>query len=314
MGWFASGSEVVPSLIRPLLVPVESGSVEELVFRYARLHWTIPVSSGYGRRLRFLVVDESTGKVMGLIGLGDPVMNLAARDDWIGWSPQQKLTRMQNVLDAYVLGAVPPYSMLLCGKLIAMLAASDEVRLAFARKYRSSRSLIRRRSSDGRVALVTTTSALGRSSVYNRIRFGGETLFKSVGFTKGFGDFHLSDGLYDEIFHFATNYIEPSYRQERWGAPGFRNRHEVIKKTLSSLGLPSNWRQHGVGREVFAVPLARNTQSFLRGEHARLRWSGFPAEGLFAYFRERWLLPRSERDSSYQQWSSEAFRIWTRPR
>ena len=39
--------------------------------------------------------------------------------------------RLRNVMDAFVLGAVPPYRELLCGKLVAMLAASDEVRDAF---------------------------------------------------------------------------------------------------------------------------------------------------------------------------------------
>ncbi len=72
----ASGSEVVPSRICPRLVEVLPESDEELLFRYASLHWSIPVSSGYGRRLRFLVVDEHNGKLIGLIGLGDPVYAL----------------------------------------------------------------------------------------------------------------------------------------------------------------------------------------------------------------------------------------------
>ena len=308
---FARGDEIVPERITPRLVEVASGSRDELLFRYARLHWAIPVSSGYGRRLRFLVIDEANDKLIGLIGLGDPVMNLAARDTWIGWHGSEKDLRMQHVLDAYVLGAVPPYSMLLAGKLVAMLAASDEVRTAFARKYRVHESLIRRRAVDSRVALITTTSALGRSSVYNRIRFDGQPLFESVGYTRGFGDFHLSDGLYDEIFAFATTYVTPTYRKEGWGAPGFRNKHEVIKKTLSVLELPSAWRQHGVGREVFMVPLAENTREFLRGEHQRLRWKGLPAAGLFQEFRARWLLPRSQRNGDYRTWSPDSYRLWS---
>ena len=61
----ASGSDVVPERIYPKLVEVQSGSKEELLFRYATLHWSIPVSSGYGRRLRFLVVDEQNGETDG---------------------------------------------------------------------------------------------------------------------------------------------------------------------------------------------------------------------------------------------------------
>ena len=80
----ADGTEVIPSKIHPRLVEVKPDSEDELLFRYIGLHWAIPVSSGYGRRLRFLVIDDQNDKVIGLIGLGDPVFNLAVRDQWIG--------------------------------------------------------------------------------------------------------------------------------------------------------------------------------------------------------------------------------------
>ena len=66
---FASGEEIVPDKINPKLVKVHAGSKEALLFRYTGLHWSIPVSSGYGRRLRYLVMDQYTNKVMGLFGL-----------------------------------------------------------------------------------------------------------------------------------------------------------------------------------------------------------------------------------------------------
>lgn len=189
----ASGHEVDPLRMSPRLVEVLPDSEEELLFRYASLHWSIPVSSGYGRRLRFLVVDDSNGKLVGLIGLGDPVYNLGPRDEWVGWTPSDRKQRLGHVMDAFVLGAVPPYSFLLCGKLVAMLAASDTVRQAFKRKYGGTRSVIRRKRHDGRLALITTASALGRSSVYNRLCFGDRLLYESVGFTKGSGEFHFSN-------------------------------------------------------------------------------------------------------------------------
>jgi hypothetical protein len=103
---------------------VKPKSDDELLFRYACAHWSIPVSSGYGRRLRFLVKDESNGKLIGLFGLGDPVYSMRARDEWIKWDSSAKKERLYNVMDAYVLGAVPPYASLLCGKLVAMLVLS----------------------------------------------------------------------------------------------------------------------------------------------------------------------------------------------
>jgi len=286
----ASGCEVDPNSISPRLVEVQPGSDEELLFRYVSLHWSVPVSAGYGRRLRFLVIDESNEKLIGIIGLGDPVIALSPRDSWIGWDRRARETRLRYVMDAFVLGPVPPYSYLLSGKLVAMLAASDEVRDIFKRKYRDSRSLIRRTSHDGRLALITTTSALGRSSVYNRIRFGNRSLYQSVGFTGGSGEFHFSNGLYSAISAFAADHCVPTYRRKSWGE-GFRNRREVLKKALPLIGLPRAWLQHGIEREVFVIPLASNARQFLRGDHARLRWFKQPSSQIWDYFRERWLLP-----------------------
>ena len=305
----ASGHEVVPSRISPRLVEVLPNSEEELLFRYASLHWSIPVSSGYGRRLRFLVVDEYNGKLIGLIGLGDPVFSLGPRDRWIGWTPSDRKKRLGNVMDAFVLGAVPPYSFLLCGKLVAMLAASDTVRRAFKRKYGGTRSVIRRKVHDGRLALITTTSALGRSSVYNRLRLGDRLLYQSVGFTRGSGEFHFSNGLYGAITEFAEKNCEPTAKQERWGT-GFRNRREVIKKCLPALGLSSDWVYHGIEREVFVIPLAHNCREFLRGEHARLRWYQQSEAQMFEYFRDRWMLPRASWDQRFRSWSRDEWLIW----
>src|ERR1700721_1059715 len=65
----ATGSDLDPEHIQPRLIEVMPDSEDEFLFRYVKLHWTIPVSSGYGRRIRFLVVDQQNDKLIGLIGL-----------------------------------------------------------------------------------------------------------------------------------------------------------------------------------------------------------------------------------------------------
>ena len=305
----ASGSDIVPSRILPRLVEVLPHSDEELLFRYASLHWSIPVSSGYGRRLRFIVVDDQNEKLMGLIGLGDPVYSLAPRDQWVGWTPTERRQRLRNVMDAFVLGAVPPYSFLLCGKLIAMLTASNTVRAAFENKYSGTRSVIKQRIHDGRLVLITTASALGRSSVYNRLRFANRLLFQSVGFTKGSGDFHFANGLYQTLASFANQHCTPTAKQERWGK-GFRNRREVVKKCLPLLGLSSDWIYHGIEREVFVVPLASNCKEFLCGRAVEPMWYDQSEAEVFEYFRDRWMLPRCAWDKTFTNWSADEWQIW----
>ena len=305
----ASGSEIIPNRIDPQLVEVHPNSPDELLFRYASLHWSIPVSSGYGRRLRFLVIDRSNGKLIGLFGLGDPVFSIRDRDEWIGWDQGDRRKRLHHVLDAYVLGAVPPYSFLLCGKLVALLAVSNEVRDAFRRKYEGRSSLIQSRQLNGQIALVTTTSALGRSSLYNRLRFGDRLAFQRIGYTKGFGEFQFSNGIYDTLVKFAQENSGATAKHKLWGS-GFRNRREVVQKTLSVLEVPVNWRKHGIRREIYASPLAENTQDFLTGNNAKLDYFDQPVDKLWSWFRERWLIPRSDRDLRYQEWEPSEWILW----
>ncbi|RME59135.1 DUF4338 domain-containing protein [Candidatus Parcubacteria bacterium] len=307
----ANGTEVDPAHLLPRLIEVLPNSEEELLFRYARLHWSIPVSAGYGRRIRFLVIDEYNGKLIGILGLGDPVFALGPRDRWIGWTQDDRRERIRAVMDAFVLGAVPPYSHLLCGKLVALLATSDEVRQAVKRKYGGRHTLINGDAHDGRLALVTTTSALGRSSLYNRLRLDGRLVFRNVGFTRGSGEFHFTNGVYQDLRAFAEQHCIATAKDSRWGT-GFRNRREIIRKALPALGLKRDLIYHGVQREIFVAPLAHNTREFLRGEHSRLRWFHRPAADLFEAFRERWLLPRALRDARYREFSRDSYRLWHR--
>ncbi len=238
------------------------------------------MSAGYGRRLRFMIYDESNGKLIGIFGLSDPIFGLKPRDRWIGWNHDARKKRLQCVMDLFVLGAVPPYSHLLCGKLVALLATSQGVQEAFRRRYGGRRSYISRRLLDGRLALLTTTSALGRSSLYNRLRYGEHRVFQKVGATCGSGDFHFSNGFYADLRRFAIKHCDATAKHPMWG-DGFRNRRELVRKTLPLLGLSRKLLCHGVEREIFMASLAANTPAFLRGDHDRLRSHSRTVDDLF---------------------------------
>lgn len=305
----ADGTEVDPRRIKPRIVLVEPNTEGELLFRYATVHWSIPVSSGYGRRLRFLIIDESNGKLMGILGLADPVFSLGSRDEWIGWSVQDRQRRLFHVMDAYVLGAVPPYSHLLCGKLVALLALSTEVRCAFRRRYTNHVSLISKERHPPHLVMVTTTSALGRSSIYNRLTANGLTYWHSVGFTAGSGEFHFSDRIYSAMKDFLATRAPPSWRHRAWGE-GFRNRREVVRKCLSELGLPKRLSNHGIKREIFVAALAEKSAPYLRGEIDRPLFRNWSAADLFEVFRDRWLLKRALSAPLYRSFSREDYRLW----
>lgn len=304
----ASGADLQPKAVDPVLVGVRRRSDDELLFRWAKLHWSIPTSAGYGRRLRFLVLDARNDKLIGIIGLGDPVFSLRSRDGWVQWDHVARRERLAHVLDAFVLGAVPPYAQLLGGKLVAALVTSNEVREAFERRYGSARSLIQDRAYSG-LALVTTTSALGRSSLYNRLRYQGRLLFQRTGTTMGSGEFHFANGLYDAVSQFAEQFCTPSAKSPQWGS-GFRNRREVVKKTLQAIELSPDLLYHGVRREVYVAPHAVNTSEFLRGDSMTLDFYDTPVASLARYAVDRWMIGRSERNEEYRAFDPDSWRLW----
>lgn len=306
----ACGNEVAPEAVVPKLIPVKRGSEDELLFRYVGLHWSIPVSSGYGRRLRFLVEDQSNGKLIGLFGLGDPVYSLGVRDEWIGWDADTKRDRLYHVLDAFVLGAVPPYNRLLCGKLVAMLALSDAVRQAFRDRYGGRETLISGEVRKPYLALLTTTSALGRSSIYNRIRIDGFDYWHRVGTTEGWGDFHFSNGVYADIRAYAERWCKPTAKKEPWGS-GFRNKREVVRKVLPRIGLSTDLANHGIRREVYTAPLGRESLAFLRGEVQHPLFFNVTQKDLWEAFRDRWFLARARRCPQYSHFERESYRLWS---
>ena len=293
---FAHGSEVEPSEISPRVVQVRTEE-DIALFRFASLHWSVPVSSGYGRRTRFLVIDGHNEKLIGIFALGDPVYNLTARDQLIGWNVKQRNQRLYNVLDAFVLGAVPPYRQLLGGKLVAMTAVSDTTREVIKRKYQGRETTISAEVKQSRPVLITTTSALGRSSLYNRLKFNDSLLFQSAGYTRGFGHFQFSEPLFRGMLEFlASNGGIPGYKFGK--GPNWRIR--TIRVALKELELDKSLIQHGIRREVFLAPLARKWKEYLRGETNRPEWYSFRLEELADFFRTRWAEPRAARDPSYR--------------
>jgi hypothetical protein len=302
MKWFADGAEISPRAIRPELELIEGGTWQSDLFRMASLHWQVPVSDGYGRRMRFLVWDRGHDKLIGIIALGDAVFNQAARDAVIGWDHHRRSAALVNLMDAYVLGAVPPYNYLLGGKLVASLIRSREVVDAFDDRYGSSVGLISKRKKRARLLAVTTTSALGRSSVYNRLHLQGRKIFEPIGFTSGWGHFHFSGRIFDELRTYL-DFIRDDYATgfEFGSGPNWRIR--VIRRALERLGMDTTLARHGFVREVFLCRIAKNAEALLRGDNKRVLYGGLlSVREVSVAALDRWVVPRSERDNRYLNW------------
>ncbi len=314
---FADGDEVDPDKISPILIEARSNSRTGELFRFASLLWSIPVSQGYGRRLRYLVKDRTNGKLIGVFALGDPVFNLRVRDKWIGWYQAERRERLVNLMDAYVVGAVPPYADLLGGKLVTSLIASKEVGAHFQERYGGREGLISSKQKQARLALVTVTSALGRSSMYNRLRLipnGGSLAEKPVvylrrlGTTTGYGHFQITDDLFSQLRGVLQEDGHKYADGHQFGdGPNWRIR--VARTGLQSLGLnPDSVLKHGIQREVYAMPIAANALAFLSGTDEEPTFRYLTVDEISELARNRWLVPRSKRKPDYREFRREHLR------
>ncbi len=286
-GYFARPQEVDPEGIRPVMRPVET-TLEREIFRHALSFWSVPVSSGYGRRLRYLVWDEANGKVVGILGLSDPVIGLGVRDRFLGWDKKARKERLWHGMTAYVLGAVPPYNQLLGGKLVASLALSHQVVADFQERYGGRRSQIRGVVRPPVLAFLDTMGAFGKSAIYNRLRG-----WRFVGYTEGQTHHHLSA---NGAFEVLRELLERAGRTEvlrrhKFGhGPNWKFR--VISQGLRLLGLSPEAFSLGFRRGYYFAPLVENWQGFLARGEAPGRVLAWEADEAVAYWRERWLLPR----------------------
>lgn len=302
---FANGAEIDPNKIKLRLKRVVSDTEWSDLFRFATLTWSVPVSAGFGRRMRYVVWDEGHNRIAGVIALGDPVFNLSVRDDLIGWSTKERTQRLVDILDAYVLGAVPPYNQLLGGKAVACLIRSREIYDDFRRSYGRSVGVISKKKKQARLLAITTTSSMGRSSVYNRLKIDGVTYFEPIGYTIGWGHFHITDKIFAAMRDFLRAKEHRYADQHKYGeGPNWRLR--TIRAALVELGINQSVLKHGVKREVFLCKLASNAELILRSGKGKPEVSGLHSVAEISDLAvKRWMAPRAERDTSYKQWKRE---------
>ena len=302
---FAAGQEVEPHNILPVLDRISSDTWQSELFRLASLTWSVPVSNGFGRRLRYLVWDGNNQKLLGLLAIGDPVFNLSVRDDLIEWNVHDRRARLVNVMDAYVLGSLPPYNTLLGGKLVACLVRTREVYKDFIRAYGGTTGIISQQRKEARLLAVTTSSSLGRSSVYNRLKLDGIEYFRSIGYTAGWGHFHIPDRLFTELRNYLREIEHPYADLHRFGSgPNWRLR--TMRAALRELGFKGDLLRHGVQREVFLCLLASNAKKLLRTGQGHPDLSSLlDVSGVSQLALDRWILPRSQRRTEYRNWTRE---------
>jgi hypothetical protein len=250
--------EIEPTKIKLELIPVNDAFTDEL-FKSAMSFWSVPLSAGYGRRMRYIILDKQHYKVFGIFGLCDPVIGFKVRDDFIGWNREQKQDRLYNILTAYILGAIPPYNELYGSKLVAMAVGSKEVSDDFFNKYNGKKTVIKERTPIPKLVAVDTMAYFGKSLIYEGLKE-----WQFVGFSKGYTHFHLAS-LWNEALELAKKLNLKTLQEESRFKHGFSWKLRVWSELFSALKIPKDYLTTEIGKGYYFRPLIENWKEFLTG-------------------------------------------------
>lgn len=297
------GKDIIPEKISLELRQVQSGSFEEILFRWWNLiWWSIPYQRSYGRQMRFLLWDTIHDAPFGLICLQSPVLKMSIRDKSLGIPKDELDIWVNRSMNAQRVGALPPYNELLGGKMVALALTTNEIRHAYIKKYKDYISVIKGRKLQPELLFITTTSAFGKSSLYNRLKYNGEIVAECLGYTQGSGSFHIPGKLYEEILKFLMT-IDVNVARGYGHGPSRKMR--LIALGLHHLGL-SSFEYHGIKREFYLFPLVRNLKEVIQNGEEPL-WIERLFNDLADYWKERWAMPRAERLPQWRDFIKDNF-------
>lgn len=185
------------------------------------------------------------------------------------------------IADITVCGAVPPYSCILGGKLVAMLAASPDVVREYSARYAAQESVIASSLAGRPIVRPTHLVFLGTASLYGteptqytRVRIpcdrlggkpGENVSYRLLGRTEGFGTSQFSRDTV-KAFSLMLAQIDGGQRVHSIFGEGVNPRLRKIRDGFDALRLPSDLLlSHGSPRLIYGVALARNFRQYLLG-------------------------------------------------
>ena len=128
-----------------------------------------------------------------------------------------------------------------------------------------------------------------------------ETTRVPVWHTKGHGHFHIPEEIFKSMLDILARRKHPYAKGNRFGnGPNWKIR--VIRQATTELGLDQNLLLHGIQRQVYLAPLAKNTRSFLLGNSENPQYLTLSTGEITQFWRDRWGIPRSKRCPGWRQW------------
>jgi hypothetical protein len=228
-----------------------------------RMIHTMDFTANPGRNVKINVKDRTSGKLLGQISLASDVTALGVRDNFIGWTKDDKFVKgkLNNTTIASTIVCTQPLGYnFLGGKLIAMMTTVPEVREYWKKKYENV------------LIAVGTTSLYGIHSQYN-----GIPLFKTLGESAGKISIKPDDKYYDPWHQWLKENRADWYKENisderaRNGAnmgyeangPVSGIKQKILGQIFKECGIKATEYHHGFKRGVYMAMMYENGNDFL---------------------------------------------------
>lgn len=248
--------------LKPVM-QISNGDLAETWNAIRTFSSTMKNNSNIGRNLFYTVVDEVTGKYLGVICISSDFLDLTPRDKAIGWDREVKT--QQGMINHTAIGStIVPLQPLgfnyMGGKLLALLCLSDTVQKDWKERY-------------GDVLVgVTTTSLYGNTKSNGLSQYDGLEHWNKMGFSSGSVAFEPSRSTKKMVFdwikeNYPRKYFEWWDAKNNNGLPLKRDhKNRSLNFAYSKLGIPKELIRTEHQRGIYFSPLYDNTFEYLRKE------------------------------------------------
>ena len=209
-----------------------------------------------GRNIKFYVKDKVSNKYLGVICMGSDVTSLGSRDEYIGWTRDNKFKDGKlnhTAIGTSIIATQPLGYNFLGGKLVSALVTCSTIRDKWQEMY------------DETLVGATTTALYGIHSQYNGIPH-----WKTLGETKGKISIKPDDSAYD-VWHQwlkdnKTEKYEKLVELRPNGQPQTGIKQKIIQMIYQELGIKRAKYEHGFKRGAYYADIYENGRPFLRNE------------------------------------------------
>ena len=246
--------------LNPTIVHVTAGSPYEHDWLMLRLFChTMEYAQTPGRFIKLLITDGNVDnpRYLGAVSISSDVIVITDRDDYIGWTADNKLKDkrlVHSAIGSCIMSTQPFGYNFLGGKLVAALITTSKTREIWKKLY------------DEELVGMTTTSLYGSYSMYNSLKW-----WHKCGSSTGKMMIKPDDSVY-EVWHQwikdnrTEQYNKAMTQKEGVSGPVTGAKTRVINMIFQTLGIKSSDYTHGYERGVYYSCFYENTKEFLQNK------------------------------------------------